>query len=95
VATPIQLNTLVTIYHVIVLVLLVLDHLHLPLQGRVKVVLYVVVSTTWKQLSYLRPPIPDLLVSLNYHLVLILRPLVLLYVRVQVIVPPICHKIRK
>ena len=71
-STAIELNPLVTIYHVIMLILLVLNHLHLPLQSRVKVVLYVVVGPPRKQLGYLRPPIADLLVGLDYHLVLIL-----------------------
>lgn len=66
-----------------------LHQLQLSLQRRVEVVLYVVVSSPRQQLRNLRPPVPQLLMRLYYQVVLLLSPLVLLYVGVQMIVPPL------
>lgn len=72
-----------------ILSILVLQQLQLPLQSRVKVVLYVIVRPPRQQFRDLRPLVSHVLVKLNYFVIFFICPLVLLYVWIQVVVPPI------
>ena len=60
---------------------------HFAFQGRVEVVLDVVVGAPYQVLGYFRPPIPILVMELQYLVVLLICPFVFFYVWVQVIMP--------
>jgi hypothetical protein len=60
-----------------------------PLQSRVEVILNVIVRPPREQFGDLRPLVAHVLVQLNYFVIFFVCPLVLFYVWVQVIVPPI------
>ena len=64
-----------------------LHQFQLSLQRRIEMVLNMVVCAPREKLSDFWPPIPELLVRLNHKVIFGLCPFVLLYVRVQVIVP--------
>lgn len=62
---------------------------HLSFQGGVETILYMVVCSSWEVLGNLGPFISKFLMRLNDGPIFLFSPLVLLYVWVQVIVPPL------
>lgn len=52
----------------------------------------VIVCSSWQELGDLRPTVAQLLVGFNDQVILLLRPLILLDVRVQVVVPSNKHE---
>ena len=61
--------------------------LHLALEGRVEVVLYVVVGASGEVFRYLGPAVPILEVELEDARILLLSPSILLDIGVQMVVP--------
>ncbi len=64
-----------------------LNELHLAFQCRIEMVFYMIISSTREKLGDLRPPIPVLHVRFDDQVVFLFRPLVLLNIRIQMVVP--------